>query len=149
MEFSHAKRKGAVIDRASKLRSEGFGAKRILVLVVTSAAASSVSVVSVFVFGHEVPTSKVRSLNLVDPIFALSEFTQLFHLVPSEAWRQPFNRHVGPRSAVSRSPEPMVAMEIVVAAADEKDVIGNTYGYIHLGLRQQDHCWRRVHNDGR
>ena len=77
-------------------------------LVVTSAAASSVvfsvsvSVsVSVFVFGHEVPTSEVRSLNLVDPIFALSEFTQLFHLVPSEPRRQSFNPHVGPRSAVS------------------------------------------------
>src|SRR5207247_8774697 len=96
-----------------------------------------------------VPTSDLRSLSFVDPIFARAEFTRLFRLVPAEAWRQPFNLHVGPRSAVSRSPEPMVAMEIVVAAAGEKDVIGNAYGYVHLGLREHYHCWRRVHNDGR
>src|SRR5262249_8019629 len=85
----------------------------------------------------------------IGPIFALSEFTQLFHLVPSEPRRQSFNRHVSPRSAVSRSPEPMVTMEIVVVAADEKDVIGNTHGHVHIRLRQHDHCWGRVHNDGR
>src|SRR5207247_9247028 len=85
----------------------------------------------------------------VDPLAALAAFPRLPRLVPPAPPRQPLHRHVGPRSAVSRSPEPSVAIELVVGGADEKDVIGHTYGYVHLGLRQHYHCWRRVHNDGR
>src|SRR3989304_8680257 len=75
--------------------------------------------------------AEIGSLNFVHPVLALAEFTQPFHLELPESRRQGFIHHVGPRSAVSRRPEPVATMQIVVAAADEKDVIGNPDSHIN------------------
>ena len=58
-----------------------------MVSVVFSVVVFSVFVVVISLFGYEVSTAKARSLNSVNSVFALAEFTQLFQLVPSEPRR--------------------------------------------------------------
>src|SRR5262245_40103023 len=103
----------------------------------------------VLLFCYEMGTAEIRPLGLVNAIFPLTKFMKLMHLVLAEAWRQPLDRNVSPRSTVSRSPEPISFMQIVVATLDEIDVIWDTHRHIHLRLRQHDHCWRRIHNHRR
>src|SRR5215510_7115410 len=105
--------------------------------MVVSMAVSMVFslVVVISPFGYEVRTFESRSLSFVTSVFPLTEFPQLRDLIASQPRRQRFDCHIGPWAAVSRSPEPMAAVEIIVVSAEEKDVIGNTYRHVHLRLR--------------
>src|SRR4030095_6298895 len=126
------------------------GANYLIVLLTFSVTSPVVfALVVVMSLGYEVRTPEFLSLNFVNFVFALPEFSQLRDLVSSQSRRQRFDCHVGPRPAVARSPEPMAAIEIIVAPADEKDVIGNTHRDVHLRLRHLHHCRRRVHNHRR
>src|SRR5262245_1840164 len=92
-------------------------------------------VVVISPFGYEVRTFEFRSLRFVTSVFPLTEFPKLRDLISSQSRRQRFDCHIGPWAAVSRSPEPMATVEIIVVPADEKDVIGNTNRHVHLWLR--------------
>src|SRR5262249_39693289 len=126
------------------------------VVLLTPAATVAATVISVVIsvvimmlslFRDEVGTSESRPLNLIHGVFPLTELMQLFHLVPSKAGRQCLKCSICPRSAVSRSPEPVFAVQVIVAAADKIDVIRNAHRDIHLRLGHQHHRWRGVHND--
>src|SRR6266516_3878072 len=119
----------------------------VTVVVVASVVVASVVVVSVVVVSVvvvsvvpmpllcvKVFTFETRPLNSVDGIFALAVFTQPVNFVPLEDGRKGLIPDSGQRSAVSRSPEPVAALKIVVAAAAEEDVIGNANRNIDAGI---------------
>src|SRR5262245_43756436 len=105
------------------------------VSVIVIAIVIAIMSVMTSLFGDEVSTSVPRSLNSIDSVFPLAECMQLFHFVPLKAGRQSLICNIRPRSGVSRSPEPMPAVQVIVAAADKIDVIGNAHCHIRLGLR--------------
>ena len=124
----------------------GERVKRILVLSASSAAASGmVPVLVISSFGDEIRTAS-SWVDLVDLIFPLAKFAQFDDLIFPKARRKRIDSDVGPWAAISRSPEPMIAVKIIVTAADEKDVVRNTHRHVRLRFGQQDHGWRRVHN---
>ncbi len=117
-------------------RTNETGAYYLIVLLTFSVTLPVVfAMVVVMSLGYEVRTLEFRSLTFVNPVFALPEFSQLRDLISSQSGRQPFDCRVGPWTAVSRPPEPMAAMEIIVVPADEKDVIGDPHRHVHLRLR--------------
>src|SRR3989441_669267 len=150
MEFSRTKRKGAVIHRACKLKIGRIPGKT----NISACCDLCRGLVRGVLFLRLRLRPRSACLRSSVPELGRPDIRALgIHATVSpctfggpEATFQPPRRSTVRRIPL---PEPMVAMEIVVAAADEKDVIGNTYGYVHLGLRQHYHCWRRVHNDGR
>src|SRR6266571_3171250 len=90
-------------------------------------AVAAIVVVSVAISGGcvKVFTTEIPPLISVDPVLPLAVFTQLDNLVPLEPRRQASIFDISPRSAVTRSPEPVIAMKIVVMPAEEEHVIGN------------------------
>ena len=128
--------------------------------VVTSAIAMAVPMavpmtaivvsvaISVVISGGcvKVFTTEIPPLISVDPVLPLAVFTQLDNLVPLEPRRQASIFHISPRSAVTRSPEPVVAMKIVVMPAEEEHVIGNPNRYIDAGIGQEEHLRGSFYN---
>ena len=122
-------------------------------LVVLVAPASAVAVAMVFImiviFSNEIFTVESRSSTFVSLVFTISKFVKLLDLVPSQTRRQLFDGDVRPRSSISRSPEPMALVQIIVVTADEIDIVRNADGNIHLRLWHQNHRWRSGDNDRR
>src|SRR5262249_55506999 len=82
-------------------------------------------------------------------VLTLSVFAQLNHLVPSQSWRQGSVFDICPGSAVAWAPEPMVALIVVVTAADEKHIVRNPHGDVDTGIAQKDHLGGSLYNHGR
>src|SRR5439155_14850202 len=91
-------------------------------------------------------TTEILSLNSVDLVLPLAVFTQPDNFVLLEPGRQASVLDIGPRSAVTRSPEPVVAMKIVVVSADEKHVIGNPNRHINARIGQEEHLRGSFYN---
>src|SRR5688572_26061401 len=116
-------------------------------MVFLAAAAALGSAMSRF--RREFLSLEFGTLSLVYAMFALPEITQLDDLVLLQSGRQRGTHHVNPRPTVSGCKEPVVFVEVVVAPADEVDVVGDADCNKHAGFRKIEHGRTSLHDNGR
>src|SRR5437867_958400 len=92
---------------------------------------------------------ELRSLNVVDAVLVLAKFAELNDIMLSQSGRQAPVDDVNPWAAISGRPKPVVSMEVVVPAVDEKDIVGYSHRHIHGWSRQEEHCWSSLHDHRR
>src|SRR5438552_8620368 len=119
-------------------------------VVASSPTVASIVIVSVLIAiagdRIKVLTTEFLPLDSVHGVLAFAVFTQPDKPVFSEPGRQGPILQISPRSAVSGSPEPVVAMKIVVAAADKKPVIRTPNCCIDPEVLQQQLVWMSFHD---
>src|SRR5262245_48111478 len=91
----------------------------VAVLIVPISAVFSVARSRI---GIKVSALEGGSLSPVDAVFPLTVFPQLDDLVLHQPRGQMAVLHIDPGAVVSRGPEPVIAVIVVVASADEIDV---------------------------